>query len=246
MFEDVVFKKDKNEVKRGLLTFPIAFGVQTFIIVGLILFGIFTSTSLPAPEKNAVFDPVIIVPPPPPPPPGNPEGDNKPKLNEGKQKALEKDDIVIPEKEEEKQGVSTNSNELISDTGGRGEKGDPNGEEWMKTFWKEVEEEYQKPQITKTEPTSDPEIIKALKPLYTPPPPYPPEALRLGIKGRVEATLTIDERGYVTEVTIESSPNIIFEKSVKDTVKKWRFSAPVDRKGQKVSVYLKKVFVFKF
>jgi TonB family protein len=245
MFEDAVFKKDKNEVKRGLLSFPIAFGIQASVIVGLILFGIFTSTYIPAPEKNAVFEPVIITPPPPPPPLGNADGDNKPKTTDAK--AIEKDDLVIPEKIDE--NVTNKSGESIGPTeiGGRGPIGDPNGDEWIN----KIDEEFKNknnnpPKIIGPVDAADPDIVKAPKPIYTPPPQYPPEALRLGLKGSVTAVLVIDENGYVTEVAVERAPNTIFEKAVKETVKNWRFSSPVNKKGQKVSVYLKKVFVFTY
>ncbi|NMB99544.1 MAG: energy transducer TonB [Thermoanaerobaculaceae bacterium] len=245
MFEDAVFKKDKNEVKRGLLSFPIAFGFQASVIVGLILFGIFTSTYIPAPEKNAVFEPVIITPPPPPPPLGSAEGDNKPKTGEAK--TVEKNDILIPDKTNENEAQKSGETKIYNEFRGRGPKGDSKGDDWIN----KIEEEFDNkvvnpPRIIGPIDAKDPEIVKAPTPLHTPPPQYPPEALRLGLIGNVTARLVIDENGYVSEVVIEKASNPIFENAVRNAVKNWRFSAPVTKKGQKVSVYLRQDFIFKF
>lgn len=53
---------------------------------------------------------------------------------------------------------------------------------------------------------------------------YPPEAKRAGITGSVTALLTVDQRGYVKDVKIVSSPSEIFNKSIKETLGEWVFT----------------------
>lgn len=65
---------------------------------------------------------------------------------------------------------------------------------------------------------------KSVVAISTPQPPYPKEALASGAKGEVVAELTINEIGEVTNVRIISAkPTTVFNKTVINTVRKWRF-----------------------
>ncbi len=245
MFEDAIFKKDESEVKRSFFTLPLAFAFQISVIVGFILFGIFTSTYIPAPEKNAVFEPIIIVPPPPP-PLGTANGDNKP-LKSVQQPKIEKNEVVFPEQKSDssKNGTILQPADNFNQAEGRGPRGDENGDDFMNKFdqpplTNDNSKTFTPPQI------SDISLIKALLAINTPKPAYPEPLLRMGVKGRVVALITVDQTGRVTNIEIEQSTNPLFEESVKETVKKWRFTSPVDKQGQKVSVTFRQVFVFNF
>lgn len=65
--------------------------------------------------------------------------------------------------------------------------------------------------------------------IIVPPHLYPFEALKLWSTEKVKATLTIDQRGYASETTIEKVSKTILEKAVRDIVKDWRFMTPVDK-----------------
>ena len=71
-----------------------------------------------------------------------------------------------------------------------------------------------------------PPKIRKLEPKNKIKPPYPKQALRMGVEGKVRVRLLIDGTGKVTEVTIlESTPKGIFDKTAIDTVRKYVFDA---------------------
>lgn len=73
-------------------------------------------------------------------------------------------------------------------------------------------------------PAPTPAANKSVVAISTPQPPYPKEALASGAKGEVVAELTINEVGEVTNVRIISAkPTTVFNKTVTNTVRKWRF-----------------------
>jgi protein TonB len=59
------------------------------------------------------------------------------------------------------------------------------------------------------------------------PPAFPREAIRAHVeKGRVDAVLTIDEKGNVTDVRIvNSNPPRVFDRVVRDTLSDWKCAA---------------------
>ncbi|MBP6309919.1 MAG: TonB family protein [Arenimonas sp.] len=73
-------------------------------------------------------------------------------------------------------------------------------------------------------PAPAPAANKSVVAISTPQPPYPKEALASGAKGEVVAELTINEIGEVTNVRIISAkPTTVFNKTVTNTLRKWRF-----------------------
>ena len=68
--------------------------------------------------------------------------------------------------------------------------------------------------------------IRVLEPKNKIKPPYPKQALRMGVEGKVRVRLLVDGKGKVSTVTIlESTPKGIFDKTASDTVKKYVFEA---------------------
>jgi len=59
------------------------------------------------------------------------------------------------------------------------------------------------------------------------PPSFPREAIRAQVqKGHVDAVLTIDEKGNVSDVRIvSSSPPRVFDRVVRDTLSDWKCAA---------------------
>ena len=72
----------------------------------------------------------------------------------------------------------------------------------------------------------------------TPPPQYPPAALRSGVSGTVMVRVAVDASGMPTEVTLEKkSGSRDLDRAALEAVKKWRFQ-PAQRDGQPVAASL--------
>jgi TonB family protein len=73
-------------------------------------------------------------------------------------------------------------------------------------------------------PAPKPAIRQGVSCSQRDPPPFPREAIRAQIqKGRVNAVLTIDEKGNVADVQIVSSePPRVFDRVVRDTLADWK------------------------
>jgi len=76
-------------------------------------------------------------------------------------------------------------------------------------------------------PTTAPARTGAPRAISTPQPPYPREAARSRTSGSVTVQYTIGADGRVTSVNVlRARPRGVFERTVEDTVKTWRFEAP--------------------
>ena len=72
----------------------------------------------------------------------------------------------------------------------------------------------------------------------TPPPQYPPAALRSGVSGTVMVRVAVDASGMPTEVTLEKkSGSRDLDRAALEAVKKWRFQ-PAQRDGQAIAASL--------
>jgi protein TonB len=94
-----------------------------------------------------------------------------------------------------------------------------------------------------TAPPTEPNVIAPPAPVAPPPPKpairqgvscsqmekpsFPREAIRGGVqKGQVIAVLTINEKGAVSDIQIESAnPQRVFDRVVRDTLSGWKCSA---------------------
>ena len=65
----------------------------------------------------------------------------------------------------------------------------------------------------------------SLKLLKSPVAPFPEEALRKNIEGKVELTLTVDAQGRVSDAKIVSGPPELYQAAL-DSVKQWQFEPP--------------------
>jgi TonB family protein len=241
MFDGLLITKDQAELKRGLLSFPIAVIVQVSVVAAAILWGVFSAIELPPPMSIPIFSAPPTVAPPPPlgniQPAGKPQGAVKPLVAP----KVDPKDLVAPANEPVKPGE--NSENTVTD--GTWNEGVDNGVTDPGT-------DIGDPRSPASVPDDRIRIIVrggdvvAPKLIFSPPPDYPPMALRLGIKGRVDVEMVIDENGNVESVTVLSSSNRMFNDSVITALKKWRFTSPVDRKGQKVAIYYKKTIAFNF
>lgn len=70
---------------------------------------------------------------------------------------------------------------------------------------------------TKSEPS--------LKLLKAPTVPFPEEALRKNVEGKVELNLTVDAEGHVSDAKIVSGPPELYQAAL-DSVKQWQFEPP--------------------
>ena len=65
----------------------------------------------------------------------------------------------------------------------------------------------------------------SLKLLKSPVAPFPEEALRKNIEGKVELTLTVNAQGRVSDAKIVSGPPELYQAAL-DSVKQWQFEPP--------------------
>jgi protein TonB len=75
--------------------------------------------------------------------------------------------------------------------------------------------------------------VEAPVPVRMVPPKFPPEMRREGIGGVVTVKCTIDEKGNVTEPTVEKASNPAFVQPALDALRKWKFK-PAKRGGTPV------------
>ncbi|WP_041500588.1 energy transducer TonB, partial [Xanthomonas sacchari] len=72
---------------------------------------------------------------------------------------------------------------------------------------------------------------QTLRPISTPAPRYPPEALRSGTAGEVLVEITVGTDGAVTNARVlRSTPPRVFDREALNATKRWRFepvSAPI-------------------
>jgi len=66
---------------------------------------------------------------------------------------------------------------------------------------------------------------ETLKPISTPDPAYPDEAVKEGIEGKVTLRIVVDEQGRVSQATAVSGPPALVSAAV-SAVKMWRFEPP--------------------
>jgi TonB family protein len=240
MFDGLLITKDQTEMKRGLLSVPLALIAQVTIISTAVLWGVFSSIELPPPMSIPIFSaPPSLAPPPPA---GNSQSASR---SHGAQKpaAAAKADpkaLVEPQREPVKANETAGADDGTAVT----EEGADNGASYSGTGVHDrggvdfdrnnVRLIYQSGEVT------------APRLVFSPPPEYPALALRLGIKGKVDVEMVVDENGSVETVNILSSSNKMFNDAVVSALKKWRFTSPVDRKGQKVAVYYRKTIAFNF
>lgn len=113
-------------------------------------------------------------------------------------------------------------------------------------------------QVTQAAPVAPPPAPVVVAPPPPPPPPkpairrgvkrlsgdfpeFPKAAIRSGIeKGSVVARLSIDEKGNVTEVVIVSAdPPRVFDRTVIDALKEWKFSAEGEKYVAEIEIGFK-------
>lgn len=240
MFDGLLITKNEIGVKRGLLTFPLALMVQVSIVAGCVLWGVFSGIELPPPSSIPIFSaPVAVVPPPPA---GNPGSTAKaPKVEKAAVAAkTDPKDLVEPQKEAGMVSATSVDDGSVAEPG----EGVVDGVIDSVTSYDGSQPEDPGQGVTrKIFNTGD---VVAPRLIFSPPPEYPSLALRLGIRGKVDVELVVDENGNVESVTILSSTNKMFENSVVTALKRWRFTPPVDCSGQKVAVYYRKSIAFSF
>ncbi|HNQ79411.1 MAG TPA: TonB family protein [Acidobacteriota bacterium] len=240
MFEGLVVTGKHAEYKRGLLTFPLAVFIQLSVVTAAVLWGVFSVVDIEAPSSIPIFTaPVRVAPPPPA---GNPEAASKPRQTEKPAVAvkIEKKELVEPDTETVKTAEAGAAGESYAD----GRPGVPGGieEDWGGTT---EEDPFENKPVTERQIVQAGEVV-AMRLVFSPPPEYPPMALRLGIRGKVEVEMVVDEKGLVESARIVSSSNRMFDEPVLKAVRAWRFTPPVDRSGQKVAVYYRRMIAFNF
>lgn len=73
----------------------------------------------------------------------------------------------------------------------------------------------------------EPEVVSEVKI------PYPPEAKKAEVEGDVVFTVTIDEEGFVENVSLVKGPGYGLDEAARDALKRYRFS-PATRGGERV------------
>jgi protein TonB len=79
------------------------------------------------------------------------------------------------------------------------------------------------------------EEVEAPVPVRMVPPKYPVEMRKEGTSGVVTITCIIDEKGNVTEPTVEKATNDAFRQPALDALRKWKFK-PAKKGGTPVAL----------
>lgn len=240
MFEGLVVTGKQAEVKRGLLTFPLAVFVQFSVITAAVLWGVFSVINVEAPSSIPIFSaPVTVVPPPPA---GNSETASKPRQQDRPAAVakVDKKDLVEPDTK----NVDTSDIKPVDEPYVDGQPGVPGGipPEWID---QPIDKPFDNPPLTERQIVQTGDVL-AMRLVFSPSPEYPPMALRLGIRGTVDVEMVVDENGAVESARIVTSTNRMFDEPVLKAVRTWRFTPPVNRSGQKVAVYYRKTIAFNF
>lgn len=91
--------------------------------------------------------------------------------------------------------------------------------------------------------------VKAKDPVSVvrPPPPYPADALKSEQEGLVRVNLLVGSTGTVDRVEItESQPPGVFDQSVQETLKQWRFTPARDKDGKPMESWEMDTYEFAF
>jgi protein TonB len=110
------------------------------------------------------------------------------------------------------------------------------------TIMKEAEEEVAPPP-----PPLPPSPVMMDQPpriLKGEPPEYPARALDRGLEGTVVALITIDTNGIVTDVSVEKSAGVDFDRTVMESARKTRFQPPV-RNGRRMPARFRRPYEFR-
>jgi TonB family protein len=73
-----------------------------------------------------------------------------------------------------------------------------------------------------------------LKLLKGPTVPFPEEALRKNVEGKVELSLTVDAEGHVSDAKIVSGPPELYQAAL-DSVKQWQFESPAHAPAETIA-----------
>lgn len=94
--------------------------------------------------------------------------------------------------------------------------------------------------VVQAPPPPKPVTRASITPIRTPQPPFPKEALKVGATGEVTVDIRINGIGDVTDVVIvNSKPGRMFDKTVINTVRDWKYS------GNGEGTTVRRTFVFK-
>lgn len=239
MFEGLVVTGKQVEVKRGLLTFPLAIIIQFSVITAAVLWGVFSVVNIEAPSSIPIFSAPPTVAPPPPAGNSDVAKPKQPDKTPGVAK-IDKKDIVEPDTK----NVKTSDAVAVDEPYDNGQPGVPGGvpPEWID---QPPNKPVDNPPLTERQIVQAGEVF-AMRLVFSPSPEYPPMALRLGIRGKVDVEMVVDENGVVESAKIITSSNRMFDEPVLKAVRTWRFTPPVNRSGQKVAVYYLKTITFDF
>jgi TonB family protein len=79
-------------------------------------------------------------------------------------------------------------------------------------------------------------LVSALRVLRQTQPAYPVALSTMGVSGRVELEIVVDETGRVENVTVLGSTNPLFTAAAVAAVRTWLYQPPVSRAGARVAV----------
>lgn len=79
-------------------------------------------------------------------------------------------------------------------------------------------------------------LVSALRAVRQTQPSYPQSLSSLGVSGRVELEIVVDESGRVESVTVIGSTNALFAEAAVAAVRSWIYQPPVTKAGARVAV----------
>lgn len=243
MFESLVEVRRERTPARKAWTLPIALAFHASALALMFLYSVFAHQALVPPCRVFLTSPVDVIPvqlggfsgsekpvSEVPPPERKPEPpDSTRLLQPDPERDMDPDNALRPERPEHSP-FHFGTGEVGPSGPGRRDGvpwGDPGGDE-----------NAQPPQpspIRRMLP-NEAGLVSALQAVRQPQPLYPPALSSMGVSGRVELEIVVDESGRVESVTVVGSTNDLFARAAVDAVRTWLYRPPVSKAGARVAV----------
>jgi periplasmic protein TonB len=249
MFESLVEIRRERALARKAWTFPVSLAFHATLVTLLVLYSIFARDALLAPCNVFMTAPVDFLPVELGTPDGGQTAEDRPQEPEAAPPQNDANALTEPGRDADADEVSevVFEREPLSSAGtpghgSPGPKGDPNGIPGGKPPDRPTTNA--EPKTASREVLIEAGLVSALKVVRSPQPAYPPSFVSLGITGRVEVELVVDESGRVESVRVVSATNPVFAEAAVAAAKAWLFQPPVSKAGARVAVFKRVTFNF--
>jgi TonB family protein len=242
MFESLVEVRREGTFTRKAWTLPLTLAFHATGLALILLYSIFAREVLIPPSSVVIFSPADVIPIQLGGFTGGekaeekvPEPDRKPEPPDSTRLVAPRPDKDLDEDSEidldRPDGVSSSPG-----TGAHGPTGpgSPNGVPWGDPSGKPDST------LLPSKPTrpmaTEGGLVSALRVVHQTQPAYPVALSTMGVSGRVELEIVVDESGRVESVTVVGSTNPLFTTAAVAAVRTWLYQPPVSKAGARVAV----------